>query len=704
MTSKISFFNLCAEDMKRRIWTIVLSVLTFFISMPLASLLILQNMDRYSEFEDMRQRYTELAFNYLGFGPSSVITGFGAVICGIFGFSWLFSKTKVDLYHAVPVRREKLFCVSYVNGILIYLVPYFISIIVCFLIFGGYTSISGSLIGTAFSAMAFNLVFFLLIYNTCILAVMLTGNMINCMITCGVLFFYTMAFRGIIFGYMSVYFDTFYQAGDLLESWKLTSPILSFIYGCDMWVGRIDSEIYTLGPELCLYLLKCLVIAAAIGGLALCLYKIRPSEAAGKSIAFVKIQSIYRIILVIPLSMGSALLFMALSNGYSFGWALFGLIFGLVLSHGLIEVLFQMDIRGILSYKRQLLVTGVISFLISMAFRMDVFGYDKYIPRQDNIASMSVVMNYLDEDVYYSESNPLKRTYIASYEYKLMHMELTDLDAPYKVASVGVEIEKGNRKFSNEVKRYLFRVKYNLKNGKEIIRNYWIPYEEVSEEIAEIYSSSEYKDGVYYMLSDSPDNQADIWNCHIYDINGDGQELKKESIEEFLAIYKEELYSLSLEEVRQTIPVAEVSLDGGYALTDSENMKVYGRGYPIYASFEKTLAFLKEQGINQDMMIDRFDPDQVDRIRIRYYGTVFRSGNSAYSEGNEVTFTGQEAKELAGQLQPAEFGRNRFNISEDYYEFDIYADWTDENGESYSTYAFFMEGVPKNIKDEIGIE
>ena len=72
MTSKISFFSLCIENLKRRIWLLVLSVLTFFISMPLTLMVVLQNETSYRS-EIAEWRILEIFSNFFGIGFNSVL-------------------------------------------------------------------------------------------------------------------------------------------------------------------------------------------------------------------------------------------------------------------------------------------------------------------------------------------------------------------------------------------------------------------------------------------------------------------------------------------------------------------------------------------------------------------------------------------------------------------------------------------------------
>lgn len=52
-----------------------------------------------------------------------------AAVGGLAEFSFLHSRRKTDFYHSLPVKREILFAVSYVGGILYVAVPYVIGLL-----------------------------------------------------------------------------------------------------------------------------------------------------------------------------------------------------------------------------------------------------------------------------------------------------------------------------------------------------------------------------------------------------------------------------------------------------------------------------------------------------------------------------------------------------------------------------------------------
>ena len=81
----------------------------------------------------------------------------------------------------------------------------------------------------------------------------------------------------------------------------------------------------------------------------------RPSEAAGRAMAFEKCNPVIRILLVIPLSLYLGLYLSSVSNVGTTIWMIVGFILGVILLHGIIESIFQFDIRGLWSHKIQML-------------------------------------------------------------------------------------------------------------------------------------------------------------------------------------------------------------------------------------------------------------------------------------------------------------------------------------------------------------
>lgn len=678
MTSKISFFSICRENMKRRIWLLVLSSLTFFISMPLAMLIMIQNEASYG---DLSERVMQGIFSgFLGMGFNSFLAACFAILCAVAGFSWLYSKKKVDLYHSIPVRREKMFAACYVNGILLYLVPYLISCLLCLVIVSRYMTITGSMLSMAVMTLFVHLLFFLLFYNVMLVAVMLTGNMINCLITGGVIFVYAMAARTLIEAYLSSFIMTHYENWSL-EKIRFTSPVLLFIDFVSRFVVHEDGTMFYLtGGSLALYLLQCIILMVLAGVLALLLYKARPSEAAGRSIAFSKILHLYRILLVIPLSLGSGIFFTVLvsarSGALQTAWMCFGLIFGLVLSHGFIEVLFQMDIRGMFSYKRQLFGTGLVVFLIAFSIRGDWYGLNRSMPNQKDVSSMAVYIPAIDEGNVYLRDGNGKTLLSGIDEYIYENMELTS-EFAYELARKGAEYTGQMNWNTND--RVYFVVKYNLKNGKEIYKKYWLNVEEASPLIEEIYNSAEYK---AIMLKRFKEYMPD--KIMITDVEYDNMDLEEKWIPEFLEIYSREYEALTLEQINQSDIKAFIDFEG---LNRERGIQVRGRSIPIYGVCKDTIRFLKEHGVD-DLLLDIFDAENIKEIRIAIYNKEMTE-----SDARKITVTDKEKiRELAPWLRNYRY-TSLFYDGDEEEHVELSVD-IKKGEEIYSIGGRFLEGSP----------
>ena len=138
MTSRNSFFNLLKEDLHRRLWTLILSSLVFFGTFGVAFTMIVQNyVGRYSR---VNYGYTKAQFiemvssnlceDFYSFFPwFMAVAIIGAIICAMNGFAYLHSRKQMDFYHSLPVKREKIFAVRLVNGVLIYALPYLVGLL-----------------------------------------------------------------------------------------------------------------------------------------------------------------------------------------------------------------------------------------------------------------------------------------------------------------------------------------------------------------------------------------------------------------------------------------------------------------------------------------------------------------------------------------------------------------------------------------------
>lgn len=643
MTSKISFFKLMQEDIKRKIWLVVLAVLVFFISFPVAAMVWLDNIGRRSSYltAERVQELAKDAFLTL-FGYANiwmiVITVVGAGLCGIFSFSYLYKKKKVDFYHSIPVRREKLFFVSYLNGLLIYLVPYLVMILICVFIGSRYFTIDSMVWSVVRREFGVQVLFYLLLYHTTILTSVLAGNMFGCLFLNGIAEFYVIFVYGIYIAYCNGYFYTYTSLSEnFYESAAGLSPIMAFFKGIERLIGadsRYNLRLRAGEVSIKLYLMQCFLVAVLLLGIAVYLYKIRSSEMAGKAIAFQKIQPVIRILIVIPSAMAGGLIFDSLTNS-EIGWMVFGMILVAVLVHGAVEVLYQSDIRGMFSYKIQLAGTIVAAVAIALAFRNDWFGYDTYIPKIEKMESVAINIDGIGSGGWYTIEDPIRGSYnISSSTYIMEEMKLNGdlLPVVQELIRLGVQTsEAETRELSEASDRWVsFRVKVRLKGGKDVFRFYLVSLNQAYDLLDQIFCSQEFKEKVYaYLLQHRSEAEVVIGG------KTQRQGLSKKESAEFLEIYQKELMALTLDDLRDNPVIGKVQ----YNISRLRDGEVLG----LYPVMTESLAYLEKIGIlENDLFLAQPKAEDVEALQIGEYYEEVDSDGMHYSNYQKVEITERE--------------------------------------------------------------
>lgn len=570
MTLRNLFFNLQKEDLKRRIWTIALFLLVFFLGFPVICALELGNS--FTEPEVISDMLLQLLG--VNFGFASIFTIICAIICGLSSFFYLHSKKKVDLFHSLPVRRELMFAVNFINGFLIFIVPYIINVIACYVIIAVNKFMTGELFIISLQAIGINSLFFLLIYTIVIIAVMLTGNLVVSCLGSGVFLSYGAVLMALQEMYYSQFFNTYSSRNNTGSFLKVITPF--YIY-----VDIINSA------EISIFrLFKVMLVTIALITFALFLYKKRPSEAAGKAMSFQISKPIIKFLIVVPVSLAGGIFFSNVSrSNNSTSWYVFGLLFFAIIASIIIEMIYNFDVKSAFKKKREMFISVVAVGVIASVFYFDLFKYDAYLPEKSDIASMSVAVDSLDNNI----STYIYRKAYNSYRYsnyidhQLNSMELKDFEAGYALAEIGVNNKNDENDYYNKIH---YTVKYKLKNGKEVYRAYEANRDDSYELLNNLYSNTEYKEGHYPIYTTE---LSDISIIEFNDIiNGAIYKVSKDDIAKFIQIFKEDLTSLTLDDVAKHSPIATVSIGN----------EDYIINYYINDKYTNTIKFLKEQGFN----------------------------------------------------------------------------------------------------------
>lgn len=688
MTSRSLFFKLAKEDLKRRVWLAALAFLTFFFGIPVNLALGLSNIkERYARAwqyggfskpeEEALLEVAERLFGSYQNGVMVFIVIALAVVCGASSFAYLHNKRKVDFYHSIPVKRELLFAAAFTMGLLTPAVIYAVCLGIALVVAAAYGVPAGGLIGTAAMGWLFHMLFFLLIYSTVSLAMIMTGNLIVGLLGSAVFFFYFPWLGAMIELYFNNWFETYLQIGPsaAVEILKI-SPIVSYVLasgGPQQWEAASQLSSYQRFLGLCAFAAVLLIVLCVI------FYKKRPSEAAGKAMAFAVSKPVIRISLTVLFSVSGALFFWMLHS--STGWAIFGAAVGGVLCHAVIEIIYNFDFRRLFDHKIQMGVCVALGLAILFCFKNDWLGYDTYLPKKEQVAEAAVNFDnehwqyYAELELTGEDEEPVLKQF-SSTKYIFENMAVTNLEPVLAVAKKGIEYalaEKASEEDERSEGLYWtgVNIQYTLKNGRKVQRYYSIPLSETWEAACAVSADANYQKGKYPVLSKNPKDIALVQ----YRVTGSGNVLEEASIsdkaadEELLAAYQQDFAELDLNTRKAENPIGELrfldeaeadlsrevtKLSGAAAKNsrtrDADWWNKYAGYYPIYPSFSRTLALLKEEGIEPERIWEKLDVQSI------LVSRQLIEGDPAYREEEEyrwqgVTRTYQEEESIRQILE-----------------------------------------------------
>ena len=646
MTSRSLFFKYMKENTKQRIWNLALVLLLCFFAFPVTTALWSSTAFRPENLNSSlpadlarTQAQRDLTRDMLRMysmkgGALAFMLTITAVVLAASGFAYLHSKKKTDFYHSLPIRREMLYAVTCLNGFLYMAVAYlgFLTIAAVMIRVKGVPFDWGSL----YLASVEHLCFFALVYMTAILSMLLTGNLVVGLLGTGVLFSWGPVICMTISAYFSEYFTTFY--GDdsfLLALSERTSPVAWYVKACmSSQPGRMA--------------LWAMLAAAVLFLLGMLLYRRRPSEAAGHAMAFPITEPIIRFLIAVPSSLLLGAMFHSMM--YEDGWTVFGLVCGLLLVSCIIEIIYHFDFKSLFAHKRQLLVSAVFVGVVFAIFRFDLFGYDRYLPATEKLASGGIYSDLLDPDAtsqYHSTVEYTEGWYGVTFDAMPSstladEMQISDdqgLELLHTIAAQGVHdaaqardrfLRGGGRSYDVEEGDEAFRnvtIAWHLRNGRTVYRSYRVNVSGVRAALESVYDLDAYKTAMYPVLSLSADDVAGI-NYKEEDecshVKLAGADVKAA----LLAAYQEELKALTSETRAHEMPIAEIQFKTNEQQALIQKMRDEGGNYtlfnyyyyyPIYPSFTKTIALLRACGVEVGGTVT---PEKTASITLSYQGVA----------------------------------------------------------------------------------
>jgi len=702
MTSKISFSKMTVSDIKRRVWIFAILVLILVLLMPVATIIIIDRdlADIAKGSLKMADLTTDL-IRWVGYhnGGISFVTICAAIVCAFSGFGYLYSRKKVDVFHSLPVKREKLFLAQYISGVLLFMIPFLACEVLAILACTAKGVITAGILKAALLSVSANFLYFLIFYNVAVIAIMLTGKMLVGALGMLVFWAYFPMMYAIFQGYAHWYFNTYYSSpwGSKWIDWLVCLSPVTLYYGTQPGSSLMGMSVSMSAAQLRLITVIISIVAVVLTfALLIWLYRKRSSEAAGSSMAFAKSKPVIKVFLMVAITLGSGVCFGTLANEESEVWLVFGLLLGLIVAQCFIEVIYTYDIRKVFFHKKSLGIAAGCVVLITLVYRFDLLRYDSYQPNPDNIESVGVSINELDSSIsYYDMEDPGSFDYNGGDKYRLEHMNLRNVPEVYEIIQQGIKNNEENVTYESlsedETADFSsMAVCYKLKNGKEIYRNYFINMQEISDQLKILYDQEEFKMAQYPILSTKAENLGEI---EVYDIN-DYHAIKgsDEDNQKLIEAYQADLMNLTYQDMKENTPFGQIIFQ--MELSEGSGYK-YGIYYPLYSACEKTLTQLKNMGYEIQTEIKISD---VTRIRVLSNAAEYWE-NGENNEGQDYSDP-EEIKEImdAGVLSDME--GNAVDVDREWL---ITVFYHDQYGNEKTSSCMFRRGkVPAFITQDFG--
>lgn len=571
MTSNRFFFKFQKEMFQRYLVLPLLSGIGFFLCLPFAALMMMSDRSSNEVFVYAGiQLLSKNAFLQLAMFAM-------ATFAGILIFGYLHHRKQVDFFHALPIRRTKLFTQLYLAGILgvlpIYLVMYVITAIIIRIV--GVVP-EFNFVNLA-SAAINNIAFFILFYSMSVLACVITGNRFIALVMCGIFHVALPGTAGLLNSLCYCWFAT-YDGSRGLESFKVAFPLYRY------FSSNLAAVQYQYGM-LFRDAAATLAVGVVLAILAAVLFKVRKSEMASSALAFNWMKTPLKCYLVVM--SGYCFMQLLLLFGTN-SWIYPGIVIGVVISHLVLEGVFHFDIRAIFSHWKTMLALTAASFAFYAIMDADLIGFDKKIPAQDQIQSVVVDSFYRDYNTW-SNGSSIR--------------VITDMDQPESIstalqmAEYAVTHQNGE---AGEMETTHLRVTYTFKNGSQMRRAYWtIPN---TQEYRQMMDTLRFSKEFLQKKDDSP-SQIDLKDEENLELFvSDYTQLKyakvtdaKKGKEIFAALQRDAL-KMNRERAKTELPVFNLELRYGLdtQATDSQKAYYFYNQFPVYAGYSETLSLLSK--------------------------------------------------------------------------------------------------------------
>ncbi|MEE1085733.1 MAG: DUF6449 domain-containing protein [Schaedlerella sp.] len=581
MTSRISLVKLIKEEFSHRMISIFATILAFLTEI----LFFYFDIQRLAEMDHELGFHAEAIASAASPDFDNMILTIGlSVLLAFEFFCYLHSQKKSDFYLSLPVKRVNQFWIGMVVCGMIYMVPCIIAQLAECMI--GYATGYGTT--TYLYNILWTLICKILVFSACFvtmaLAMIMTGNYVIAIMGFGVFCIYVpVILKWIIPAFSEMFFDTYAGLKDFSAVWNYFSPV-SLAYGLTM-----DYEMWTLERHTN-YLIAIIIFIIVVSMTAQYLYVKRSAEAAGRAMAFTKANAAIRFLIVVPFALYCGYFLRMTAPNNAIGWLFAGTIVGGILMHGILESIFQFDLKGMLVKKKQMVFTVLICCLFIFIIKIDLLKYDEYVPDVEDVESVSIVFN--TDTMYFYESYDAEKDGIHGEALKDVVLLADEL---VKENDQLLQMIRMNEDQMEEgVQTAWIQIQYELRNGSSKARQYYmdISNEKVKNLMDTIVATEEFKDDFFDLYHKKSEDIKTLTLDNVVSVQS--LMLSDEEQKKFLEIYLQELTEQTFTQTEDEQILTKLKVE----YKEQEYVGYYSNEvYNIYKGFKNTIAFLEKCGV-----------------------------------------------------------------------------------------------------------
>ena len=574
-----------------------------------------------------------------------------AAMSAVFSFNWMNNRQKIDFFEALPVKRNIRWFANYLSGMLMVVIPAALFCLLGLVCTGFFGYFYNHLIIHVVCNFIKEISFFAAIYSITVFSMMLCGNSFIALLLCTVLNLVEGDILLLSNFYPSACFETYYlNFYNTFEECNFISPFLKVFLHNDMKNSLVLYDI---------------VFAIVMTVISFVIFHFRKNEMAGNSFVFNKVKMFTFVSVTILGTLNVMLMFIYLFKDSNRIKTNVFLVLVTVVICFIISMIMNLillnGVKALFKNFKFTLACCVFASVFIISFRLDLFGYNSYLPNPSKVESCALF------DAYYGSDNELFNSEYASDSQRISkyfaekYMNITDVQSFERIAAVGQRNKVTNEIYGNDLV-----VLYRMKNGRKIYRVITVPFNIDEALMDKVTSSNQFKEGAFKIYH-VDEFEKEYPENHDFSYHSYGESIhstKRSAVKEFVKAYKKDLESYSYSKEKNDLIIGKVQYSG------EKDYCKRSITLPVYASYTNSINVLKQNGM---LLSQKASTYNVKAITISHYSNVdgedIKDKTVTYTDENKMH---EILSHVHGNSSNYWMSDEEDDSSEDYYRINMY--------------------------------